>query len=125
MAVPNSVDQGRQDLVDAASCVMCMVCGTKPCWLLSSAAQVVLRQSLVLDDDIVGGVEYVRYLAKLHDCIMRHQQAAADAYGLNVSPTATELAERTLQEFRSFERNMLEKKIELNGKREDEENTPD
>src|SRR5579883_3410974 len=113
MAYLYRVAQGRQDIVDAASCIECAICGSKPCWLLSSSAAVVLRQSLVLDDDIVGGVEYTRYLARLHECIMRHQQAAMEAYGLNISPTATELVERTLLEFREFESKMLEKKQEL------------
>jgi len=103
---------GRADaVIMAASEMYCSICQTTPCYLLSTAAAVVMQEQLNADRNMIGAVRYIQGVERLQQCLTRHLEVTRDQYSLDQSLHVTD---RVLEELREQGVNTDHLKTNLN-----------
>jgi len=101
-----------QDLIKAVSDSFCIVCGTSPCYLLATAATVVV-QGLLVNEDLVSRTRYVDNLNRLQHCLTRHITEAQEVWQLDKYFQVSKEALSALEELGAEKKNG--KSCESNG----------
>jgi hypothetical protein len=78
---PNA--ERKEVVVLAAKECFCTVCGSKPCYLLLSAATAAIQEQLAESGDLISGVRYAQNLERLHHCLTKHMETAEREWQLD------------------------------------------